>query len=78
MCLAMGSTLPPGCRALAEPDTICISDMVYRDVVQEAGLGDGRLAGQAQAQEHCRALPGLCAAAGITARAYGRPCKSSA
>ena len=55
-------------QALAEPDTICISDMVYRDVAKKLDLGHGGVAGQAKAQEHCRAVPGLCVAARGTER----------
>ena len=39
-------------QTLAEPDTICISQIVYRGSCQETGLGDGSVAGQAQPEEH--------------------------
>ena len=46
-------------QSLAEPDTICISDMVYRDVSSETGIGHSGLLGPTQAQEHCPAFPSL-------------------
>ncbi len=55
-------------QSLAEPDTICISQVVYEEVSQETRLGHSGLAGQAQAQEHCRAVSGLCAVARSTHR----------
>ena len=51
-------------QTLAEPDTICILRRGLPGGREEAGLGDGGLAGQAQAQEHCRAVSGLCVTAG--------------
>ena len=46
MCLATGSTLRSRLQALAEPDTICISDTVYRDVVKKVDLGTVVLLGK--------------------------------
>ena len=46
------------------------------DVEQETGLGHGRLPGPAQAQEHRRAVSGLCAAARAAQRC-ARRCKSN-
>ena len=50
-------------QSLAEPDTICISEVVYRDVSQETVAWDGGLSGHDQAQEHRPALPSLRASA---------------
>ena len=39
-------------QALAEPDTICISQIVYEEVEKKLALGTVVLTGQTQAQEH--------------------------
>ena len=59
MCLAMGSTLPHGCKRLAEPDTICISGCGVSGRCQEDCSGHGNLARSAQAEEHRPALSSL-------------------
>ena len=64
-------------QALAEPDTICISDMVYQEVAKKLDLGTVVLAGQAQAQEHRRTVSGLCLVARSTDTAYARHSKSN-
>ena len=55
-------------QSLAEPDTICISQVVYQRGRQEIGPRHGGLAGQTQAEEHRRTVPGLCPVARATHR----------
>ena len=45
---------------LAEPDTICISQKVYEEVEKKLSLGTVVSLGTTQAEEHCRAVCGLC------------------
>ncbi len=63
-------------QALAEPDTYLYLRRGLSRCGQEAGLGNGSLARQAEAQEHRRTLPSLCPLPEHP-QACGRPCKSS-
>jgi adenylate cyclase len=55
-----GVSIASRLQALAEPDTICVSQKVYEEVAKKLDVGTVVSLGQAPAQAHRRAVYGLC------------------
>ncbi len=60
-------------QTLAEPDTICISQVVYQEVAKKLSLGTVVSLGRPQLKNICRALSGLCPPAAAAQRGPADP-----